>query len=250
MKWLILLALAVSQVYAAPVCEPRKFEGTYGFQLSGTTRISGTERAAATIGRLVFDGSGSVSGTSSVNFTGYLLGNPVTGKYEVHTDCSFTWSLQDDSGAYQHFAGSITPDFVRAEFRQTDPGAPSQGVMVRTPQACGLNALANSYSYSISGSTTPMLPGETGHKVSSSGTIQVDANGTVTVQGNGHSTALGGSIQVDSDCMVQMQISVPAGSSDGAELVNLRGVLLNGGKEILAIQTDPGAAVTAKFAVR
>jgi hypothetical protein len=37
-------------------------------------------------------------------------------------------------------------------------------------------------------------------------------------------------------------MTLPSGDT-----VNLRGVLVNGGKQILAMETDPGATVTAKF---
>ena len=72
---------------AADVCNPRDFQGPYGFQLTGETTVSGDPQPAASLGRLVFDGDGGVSGTSSVKFAGLLLGNPVTGTYEARTDC-------------------------------------------------------------------------------------------------------------------------------------------------------------------
>ena len=50
-------------------------------------------------------------GYSSTHFSGFLQGNPVTGAYEAHNDCSLTWTLQDDSGNYQHFTGTMTPGF-------------------------------------------------------------------------------------------------------------------------------------------
>src|SRR5580658_3284447 len=108
--------------FAADVCNPNDFQGAYGFQLSGTSAISGEAKPIAGVGRMVLDGSGGLSGTSSVTFSGVLQGNPVTGTYEAHTDCSVSWALQDDSGAYQHFAGTMSPDGKRVQFRQTDPG--------------------------------------------------------------------------------------------------------------------------------
>lgn len=239
MRWLLLLAL-VYQAHSA-VCETRNFEGAYGFQLSGDTTISGNPKPVASLGRVIFDGSGKLTGTSSVNFTGYLLGNPVNGTYEFKTDCSLTWSLQDDSGGYQHFSGAITPDLVRVQYRQTDPGGASHGVMVRTPKTCSLATLQKSYTYSISGSTTPMLPGDAAHAVESSGTLAVGEAGKLQIASDAHQPAGTGTATVDSDCMVQMQLSL------GNSSMNFRGVLLNEGREILAIQSDPGATVTARF---
>lgn len=242
MKWLILLAV-VYQAHSA-VCETRNFEGTYGFQLSGETTISGTPKPAASLGRLVFDSEGKVSGYSSANFTGYLLGNPVNGTYEMKTDCSFTWQLQDDSGGYQHFSGSITPDFMRVQYRQTDPGGPSHGLMLRAPQQCGLEALQKHYTYSISGSIVAMLAGDTARAVSFSGDLAVAATGTIQITGGE------GSVSVESDCIVQMRLSIPVANSRVSESMNFRGVLTNEGRDILAIQTDPGATVTGRFTAK
>src|SRR5205085_1772776 len=102
--WLALTAFT----FSAPsfgVCDPKVVQGTYGFQLSGDARVSGDLKPAVTVGRVTFDGAAGVSGVSSVNFAGYLLGNPVNGTYETRPDCTISWSFQDDSGNQQHFAG-------------------------------------------------------------------------------------------------------------------------------------------------
>jgi hypothetical protein len=56
-------------------------------------------------------------------FAGYLQGNPITGSYELRTDCTLTWKLQDDSGAFQLFTGTMSADLTRAQIRQTVAGA-------------------------------------------------------------------------------------------------------------------------------
>src|SRR6202167_1499823 len=114
---------------AADVCDPAKLEGAYGFQLSGHTTISADSKPVVSVGRLVFDGHGVLSGYASVNFAGYFLGNPVTGSYEAHDDCTISWSLQDDSGAFQHFTGKLTPDNSSAEFHQSDTGGAQDGIL-------------------------------------------------------------------------------------------------------------------------
>jgi hypothetical protein len=240
MKWFVLIAL-VYQAHAADVCDPRKFAGAYGVQLSGDTTISDKVEPVALIGRLVFDGGGSVSGYVSVNYTGLLLGNPVNGSYEMETDCSLSWNLEGDTGAFQHFSGSITGDFLRVQFHQTDEGGAQHGILVRTPKECSAATLQKRYTYSISGRTTAMLPGETEHAVSSSGAIVVGETGKLAVT-EGVLAPKEGTIQVDSDCIAHFALVLPS-----AGAINLRGILLDDGKEILAIQTDPGATVTARF---
>jgi len=225
-RWLLLLVPAFA-AQAADVCNPAQLIGPYAFQLSGNTTISGTPQPTVSMGRIVFDGSGKLSGTSSAMFSGLLLGNPVTGTYEAKTDCTITWQLQDDSGAFQHFSGKLTPDLTRLPFRQTDPGG-TRGLMQKTSDSCSSGDLQSSYNYSVSGSTKAMNPGETAHAVSGKGTLD------------------SGGFQVDSDCSVHFSMSVP----DSDRPMTMRGFLVAGGREILAFETDPGAMVAARLTAK
>src|ERR1035441_10428503 len=111
MNWLFLLVVPSGlAAQAALVCDPAKLIGPYAFQLTGSTDISGTPQPTTSLGRIAFDGRGSLSGTASATFRGLLLGNPVTGSYEAKSDCSAIWKLQDDSGAFQNFSGTFSTD--------------------------------------------------------------------------------------------------------------------------------------------
>ena len=112
---------ALSVAHAA-VCDPRAFHGAYGFSLTGTTTIGGPARPVAVVGRGVVDDSGNLSGISSASFTGLIFGNQVTGRFEAQTDCAVRLTLQDDTGNFQHFAGTMSADGGHVAFRQTDPG--------------------------------------------------------------------------------------------------------------------------------
>ena len=234
-------ALAVPAC-AADACDPAKLEGAYGFQLSGHTTISGDSKPVVSVGRLVFDGHGVLSGYASVNFAGFFLGNPVTGTYEAHDDCIISWSLQDDSGAFQHFTGKLTPDNSAAEFHQSDPGGAQNGVLQKVAAQCSAAGLAPLYSFGIAGSTTPMNPGDVAKRISAAGSVEPDAAGNLKITVPGSDVPTAGTITVDADCFAQISMALPSGDT-----VNLRGILVNGGKQILAMQTDAGATVTTKF---
>ncbi|MGA7235706.1 MAG: hypothetical protein WBY44_08505 [Bryobacteraceae bacterium] len=225
------------------VCNPANLQGAYGFQLSGRTTISGDAKPVASMGRVEFDGKGAVTGVSSVNFAGYFLGNPVTGKYEAQTDCSIVWSLQDDSGAWQHFEGKLTPDLLAAQFHQTDPGGAQNGTMQKVASTCSLAGLGARYGFSLSGSAIPMNPGEVPRRISATGLAEPDPAGAIKLTLG--DTAGSGTIVIGSDCIAQLTLSLPSG-----ETVVLRGILVDGGKRILTIETDPGTTVTATFTAR
>ena len=146
--------------HAADVCNPAIFPGVYGLMLSGTTTISGESKQVVSVARLVFDNSGKVTGTSSVNFGGLLLGNPVTGEYTLKSDCSLGWKLQDDSGNLQNFAGKLSLDGRHVEFGQTDAGTPQRGVMVRTAESCPSSDFRGRYRVRITGTTMDMETGK------------------------------------------------------------------------------------------
>jgi hypothetical protein len=235
MNWLLLLVLPSGlAAQAALVCDPAKLIGPYAFQLTGSTDISGTPQPTASLGRLAFDGRGSLSGTASATFRGLLLGNPVTGSYEAKSDCSAIWKLQDDSGAFQNFSGTFSADGTRVQFTQTDPGGAQRGIMQKTSDACSAADLLKEYDFTVSGSTIPMQDGEVGHAVAAKGTLDIAENG---------------SFEVESDCSVRFGWTLPDQDGQVTEpsLMAMRGFLVNGGKEILAFQTDPGAMVAARF---
>jgi len=238
------LVVAAVLPAAAQLCKPQDLQGPYGFQLSGTTTISGDSKPVASMGRLDFDGQGAVSGSSSVNFAGYFLGNPVTGSYEAHADCTIDWSLQDDSGAFQHFTGTLTPDLQRATFHQADPGGARNGTLAKVANVCSNAGLQARYGFSITGSAIPMNPGETAHSISIEGVLTADAAGNLAIISAGAATPAGNA-SVDSDCIVAMDLTPPEGAT-----MKFRGILVSGGKEILAIETDPGATVNARLRSR
>ena len=123
----------------AEVCAPNTLQGAYGFSFASKTTIGGTTRPVVGVERLLFD-SGKVSGVTSSSFTGLILGNPVTGTYETKRDCSVEWRLQDTSGAFQHFSGTMSADGGRVTFRQTDPGGAENGFCCGPPMSAALAA--------------------------------------------------------------------------------------------------------------
>ena len=238
--------IIVSALHAAEICSETELQGPYGLQLSGTSSISGTPTQVVGVARVVFASDGTLSGYSSVNFNGLLLGNPVTGSYLVKQDCSMTFSLQDDSGAFQHFGGTARQGGDRAEFHQTDTGAKESGIIRRTSDACAMTDFQGGYSVSLSGATIPMETAGPARPVSSTGRIEADGSGKFTVKealDRADSTtplAVTGTYEIDADCTVRLELTP----------IKLRGILVSGGKEILAIQTDAGETVAARFIKR
>jgi hypothetical protein len=245
---LLAFVLAVGLPLCADVCNPASLQGPYGFQLSGDTTISGESKPVSNVGRMLLAADGTISGYSTVMFAGLLLGNPVTGIYEARWDCTVSWSLQDDSGAFQHFSGVATSDGKTVSFSQTDPGGAQNGRMARTPTQCKASDVRKQYQFTLSGATIPMLPGEAAGAVNAKGLIRADENSNFKLTLTGAAAAATAvTFAVDAQCVVDMQIEIPAPDAATVTPMTLRGVLVDDGKEILAIQTDAGAMVSASF---
>jgi hypothetical protein len=215
-----LLAVLLSAAASGQVCGRSDLYGPFGFRLSGVTTISGDSKPMAAVGRLVFDDEGHVTGVSSVNFGGWYLGNPVTGAYSFdEKTCAFTFDLRDDSGSWQHFRGTAAPGGRRGEFTQTDPGADGRGTLERMPERCDASTLRGRYAVVMGTLKTVTLADGNGGLSWSAGDVQNS-----------------GTYEVDSDCFVNLNFGV-----------QLRGALVNEGKTVLAVQTDPGQVATATF---
>lgn len=201
------------------VCGNLDLSGAYGFQLSGSSTIAGNPKPMAVVGRLEFGAEGRVSGTSSVNFGGLFLGNPVTGSYTAAANCSIQFNLQDDSGAWQHFTGALAPGGARAQFHQTDPGTGGRGTLARLPETCAAATLAGRYGVTLDGHRT---------------VTAADGRGGLSwTDGQAVNT---GTYDVASDCFVEINFGG-----------KWRGILVDNGKTVLAVQTEPGKVATATF---
>jgi len=241
-------ALVCVAGHAAEVCDPNAVAGRWGFQLAGRALFTGNPVPVVSVGRLEFGSDGKASGVTSVNFNGYYLGNPVTGTYEARADCTVTWALQDDSGAWQHFAGKAATDGTRVEFQQSDPGAAIRGVMQKVPAECGAEGVRGVYRFTISGKGTPFGEGSAGASVSATAAAAADGAGNLTLEWGRTETS--GTYTIGSDCFAELELGIPAADGVSSELIALRGILVDGGKEVLAIQKDPGRVAAARLVSR
>ena len=241
---LVLLPL-VEATYAA-VCNPADLQGAYGFQLDGVTTIGSHPEPAVTVGRLVFDGAGNIAGVSSVSFTGLYLGHSVKGMYRANIDCSVSWSVQDDSGGDQHFEGSMTPNARRVQFHQSDSGGPSKGVLVKSGDTCQDGDFQPRYRFSLSGKQIDVDTARVAGSVSASGVLE-NRNGQLTLTLAAASAPTGsGSLELGDGCFVTLHLTLPGESSRLLQM-NFRGILVDGGRELLGMATDAGTAVSLRL---
>ena len=234
----------------ASVCNPEDFHGTYGFLLTGQANIGAGWQTAASVGQLVLDGSGNLSGVASVNFTGLYLGNPVTGTYEAHTDCTVVWNLQDDSGNFQHFQGTMSEDGRRVSFHQSDPGGARDGTMFRMASDCPVQSFRGRYRVRVSGATIDVQTGQVSGAISTEGLLEADGAGELAFAPGASSALLAaGTYDFEDGCFLHMAVELPAGGNE-TPVLNFRAVLAADGTAVVGVQSDPGTAVVLRLTAR
>ena len=245
----LICALAGLPLAHAAICYPNSFQGAYGFLLSGSTSISGSSQPAAAVGRLVLDSSGNISGVSSVKFTGLLLGNPVTGMYRANVDCSVTWSLQDDSGNYQHFSGTMSEHGNRIQFQQSDPGGARNGIMLVSLSMCTDGNFHGTYTLRFSGDEIDVDTNRISGKVKYTGLVKANGAGELSYSpGVSAPFQHAGSYEVEDDCFVKIELNLPP--QDNTAAWNFRAIVVNGGHDLLGIESDPGMVATLRLSTK
>ena len=234
-SYLLFLGLWALRTASADACNPQDLHGAYGLHLSGFAAVSGALTPAVVVGRLVFESGGKVTGESSANFNGLLLGNPVTGQYEFTDDCTLTMVLQDTSGALQHFEGYGTTGANEIQLEQTDTAVAASGMMQRASDKCTVAALQGKWVMSVDATTTSLAVDPVRRRFSARAVVSMDGSGGLQI-GTGQDTAFG-AYRMDEGCVVQFEIGN----------AHLRGVLVGKGNEIFAIQTDPTQLASVRF---
>lgn len=83
-----------------PVCSTRTLNGRYGYEFFGTFFVApSVPLTVASVGTMVFDGIGGVSGYDTNSFGGDVTSYPFSGSYTLAADCSGTISI-DLAGGY------------------------------------------------------------------------------------------------------------------------------------------------------
>jgi len=251
-RYCFLLFASICALPASPaaVCNPKAFHGAYGFSLTGNTTIGSSVRPVAVVGRLVLDDSGMLSGIASASFMGLVFGNDVTGKYEAHADCSVTWSLQDDSGNFQHFSGTMSTDGRRAAFRQTDPGGADDGTLLRTIDGCSDANLAGVLKLVVTGRTVDVDTGTDSGKISFQDLLIADGAGNLSFdEGADEPSPTAGTYNVGDDCFVELVLKLRADAKEMAPL-HFRAIVVENGSEVQGIETDPGTVVALRLVAK
>jgi hypothetical protein len=211
----------------AAACTNASFTGVWGFQI-GTA-----------VGQLTSNGAGKITaGSDTVNQGGTILHQTFTGTYSVAANCTGTLTLNFVGG------GSATANFVLdngnagAQIIETTAGASAEGsAAAKGTVTCGLTGTSVTFAALFLGQNTVGLVDDVAQVVLD-GSGHVTGSGTFDVGGTIHATTITGTYTESTACKGTIHI-VPKGLT----ALNFAFVVVNGGKELLLVETDSTASV-------
>ena len=237
-RMIVLASFALSSAAWAATCSNAAVSGIYGSLGEGTNPEGQPE---ANLFQFKLDPStGTFTGTDET-------GTPVTGTYEVASNCTVTGTTTK-GGSTHPFSAVVTS--IGLQSASGNPGATNGGFWVAQGSPTCTNAgIKGSFGLAVRGSflagapfTGPViLIGELALRVNASGEGVI--NGSMAGSEDGKILTFAGepvtgSYTVDADCQGMASIT----PREGPEL-HFSFVVVDGGKELLAIETDADTAV-------
>lgn len=226
-------------------CTAPMLSGGYGYAIEGWfVGVDGYQHPFGAAGSLFSDGKGGLSGTTTASSAGLIDKRAMSGTYNVSDDCTGSAALRDDLGQTSEF-DIVVVDYGREVlFIQTDPGTIISGGVKLRAGACGTRNVNGPYSYAIDGWVVALIGGGLS-PFADSGRIEADGAGRfsgASVVSNGGvvaKRAITGTYAVDDDCLGSATFNDGFGNALAVDLV-----VVNDGRELQFIQTDPGTVVS------
>ncbi len=249
-RMIVLASLALSSAAWAVTCSNASLSGTYGFLHSG---VDSDGAPAVAVTQLTFDPTtGTYTGEDLENIGGAIVPSSLTATYAVAENCTATAQVTLVSGGASenvNVSFVVTPTGFLFLFQR--PGATSSGFGVKQGSPTCTNAgVEGRFGLETTGMFLASAPvpgpaafiGELKFSLNPSGDgvisghIAGSEDGTILTFADEPVT---GSYKVDKDCRGTATIT-PKGQPD----IHFSFVVVDCGKELLAVETDADAAVS------
>jgi hypothetical protein len=225
--------------FAAPstwACSKSSLKGTYGISWGWPQELyDGNQNEAMVVGQITADGKGNVSGTETVSYENSIQTVSVTGTYTVAANCTGTLSLSPDF--FNIYLNSSNNGFqmtlTTAGFEAVGFALPQVSdtcALTGKTQRLGVNIVGTIPAASVNVAIIGQL--ELNGKGKVTGTVSINSNYSNSVE------TVTGIYAEASDCTGTLQIT-PKGSS----ALHFNTVFVNGGTELLLVETDSGTVI-------
>jgi hypothetical protein len=218
-------------------CSNAILTGNSGFIVTGTDSSGPT----AASGQITADGKGSFVGMETVSENGTIGDEiPVTGTYTIRADCTGKGAITPKGGSSSHFTFVVVSGATELELIRTDAGTTQSGSLQAEGAAtCTTKGVQGTYGLQGSGTLVGLGPiAFSGQVKLHQGVISGTESGSVGGQiFTGEKVS--GAAKIGSNCFGKAVVSINHQSTLHLDLV-----VVNGGKEILLIDTDSGVVLT------
>jgi hypothetical protein len=243
MKGSLVLVTFAAVVAAVPVasaatCSNASVKGVYGIVSSG---LNGSLEPAAGITQITADGAGNATGTATKSIDGTIVTYTVTGTYRIAKNCTgtATWTNQDNQIEDDNLI--LNNGNTGAFLIQTDSSHVQTSVAVAQGTAtCTDAGVKHSYSMELTGIVTSIGQVALAGQLILNGKRSITGTATLSLYGDiVNAVPVSGSYTINSDCSGTAQFT-----PKGLSAVNLALVVVDGDKEILAVETDANTIVS------
>ena len=232
----ITMTIAIRPASAA--CSNATLKGVYGYYHG---RPAGGSSIYSVLGQFTADGAGNLTGgVWEASLNGSISSGSFTGTYSIAADCTGTLTFSTEDLSPAHF--NIALDDMHNGFQmiQSDNGFAQPGFgFLQGKVTCGLTGKKETFATNFLGL---LYPGPEIEAISGQVTLDgkgnISGNETLSIGGTVSTVAVVGTYNEGGDCRGAAQIT-PAGFS----LTNFDFVVVNGGKELLLIETDNNTLV-------
>jgi hypothetical protein len=229
-------AILVAATPASAVCSNASLKGVFGYY-HGHNTYAGNY----VVGQFTADGKGDLTGSWTWSYYGTIYIGTFTGTYSIAKNCTGSLNFSNEEGSPENFA--IVLDNAHKGFQMivSDDGSTQPGVGVELGTAtCGLTGKTQTFATNLAGIIVSSdEPEAVIGQIVLDGKGHISGTETFSLNNNISTVSVTGTYTQNSDCIGTAQIT-PVGSA----ATNFYTVAVNGGKELLLLETDNNSFLT------
>lgn len=237
---LLLFGMTMAGVPAvhAATCSKASIKGVYGITATG---LNGSGVPASSVYQITVDGNGNVTGTGTKSIDGTIVTFPFTGTYSIAKNCTGTTTFTNQDGQSENDNFTLNNGNKGAFMVQIDTNHVESAVAVAQGTAtCTDAGVKHTYSLELTGLVNGVGQVAAEGQLALNGTGSVTGNVTLSLAGAiTSSDAVTGTYLINSNCTGTASIT-----PKGLPTMNFNAVIVNGGKELMLIETDNNTIVT------
>lgn len=227
----VLIALVAVNAASAATCNNASVTGVWGYLVG------------AAVGQFTSDGSGGLTGSQTVSNNGVIIPQTYTGSYSVSPKCTGTFTINFTGGGSAHASFVLDNGRKGAQIMNTDAGTVAGGFgLVQGVVTCGLTGMKTTFAANLFGKIPSTGPIQYLAQVALDGIGHISGTGTFDVNGTIVPAAISGTYTENAGCTGTLQMM-----RTGLSTLNFNFVVVNGGKEIVLIETDANTIVVGNM---